>query len=151
VIPGVALGPPLDVHLKENVVKLSRPDKDHVINVNIVETTPGASVDGPKFEGIGPTRVLASWTMPNGNTLWVTAHVSELGKFNAENLQRNEVLVKRLIDPAIIKRDKTGAPSVLRMLVVLSADDGVGKVLDLCAEFLRADEPNALCQAGAVD
>ncbi len=125
--------------LPRDLTRLARPPVNHVIYVSVVETESGTTTEGPKFAD-QPTEVIASWKADTGTTLWVVAHQARLTEENIAVLVQAREAMRLNISKAILQDRNDATPSELRSFLLLNSPDGVGRVLDISAEFLRREQ-----------
>jgi hypothetical protein len=120
----------------DGLVRLSPPPERHATYVSIVQTELGIATKGPQFAD-RPTDVLASWPLPDGSTLWVVVHNARMTESSMGVIERARTDMRERVTAQQLE-DSPGAPaSELRAFFELNSPDGVARMLDISAEFLR--------------
>jgi hypothetical protein len=124
--------------IPKDLTRLAQPPVNHVTYVSVVETEAGVNTEGPKFAD-QPTDVIASWAADTGTRLWTVAHQAPLTEENIAVLAQARAAMRLKWNKDILRDRKDEPPSELRSFLLLKSPDGVGRVLDISAEFLRRE------------
>jgi hypothetical protein len=138
-IPASELRPAChDQPMTPDVVWLPRAPTGAVTYISVLELVADASP--PQFRGVATTTHLASWPTDMESTVWVTAFVAPITAEQAREIDRLRTGLRKQT-AGLDLNDQPGEPrSHLRSFGIFRSLDGIGRLVDIDAEFLR-DEP----------
>jgi hypothetical protein len=116
--------------------RVSRPPNGHVVYVSVVLTAQSVITDGPRFAD-RPTQVLFSWRLVDGRTLWIVAHDAAMTEENVGVVEAARKAVPASLDPRQLQASADPPPGALRAFLELNSTDGVKRMIDISAAFLR--------------